>query len=187
MTLHQLQTDVLKRLGEIPGPLSSFPTPNVPGPEDIIALKIETLLPEVGGRLLREASMEMLGSGIPIEAEVTARLMPCRLYAAEVSLPDDFVRLTAVRLVGWERGIGQVIMPGDAGWECQWSPEPGIAGSPSRPRAYLDAGVLRLIGTEEAPALVSLRGWCLPKGPEFEFPEPLYPDLVKELSILYLY
>ncbi len=186
MTLHQLQSDVMKRLGELAGSLSSFPVASVPGPEDIIALKVESLLPEIGGKLLREASMEMLGAGVPIAAEVSAMLMPCGLYAAEVRLPDDFVRLTSVSLIGWQRSISRVIVPGDPGWECQWSAEPGIAGSPGRPRGYLDGGLLRLIGTEGEVEVEHIYGWRLPKGLEFEFPELLYSELVKGIALINL-
>ena len=152
---------------------------------DEVALMVESRLPEVGERLLREAPMEMLGQGEELDAEVTARLMPCGLYAAEISLPEDFVRLVSVRLEGWERSVCRVTGYDSIGSDCQWSAEPGIAGCPERPRCYLDmAGglVLRLVGSEKVPVVSELRVWRLPMAPSFYFPPLLYPRLVAEIG-----
>ncbi len=181
-TLSQLVADVMGRVGETAEPSPSA----IPGPGDIIALKVESLLPEVGERLLREAPIAMLGGGMPIEAEATSRLMPCGLYAAEVAVPEDFVRFVSAKMVGWERGVERIVCAGDAEWSCQWSEEAGIAGCAARPRGYMvvsDAGrVVRLMGCASPDSeLELLRGWVTPHAPEFHFPSALYPRLITEI------
>ncbi len=181
-TLLQLVSDVMGRLGETASPSPS----SIPGPADIIALRVENLLPEVGAKLLREAPQAMLGAGMPIDATPTSRLMPCGLYAAEVPIPEDFVRFLSAKMIGWERSVDRLISPGDSEWGCQWSEEPGIAGNPSRPRIYMSESsssrILRLIGSKEATDTVAwLRAWRIPRGQSFHFPTPLYENLVKEI------
>lgn len=150
---------------------------------DEVAHMIAEMLPAVGAFIIREASIERLSGGVPITSETTSRLMPCGLYAVEAALPEDFLRLVSVKIPGWLRPANSLILPGDAAWECQWSAEPGIAGSPERPRAYLDCGgagsILRLIGSgDNDTALEYLRVLTIPVAPDFDFPEQLYPELV---------
>ncbi len=183
-TLQQLINDVMGSVGETAGPSPSA----IPGPAETIALRVESLLPEVGRKLLLEAPLALLGEGEALtDSTMTLRLMPCGLYAAEVALPEDFVRLVSVKMEGWEREIGNIIYIGEEEWGCQWSEEAGIAGCPVRPRGYVAAGVegrvLRLVGSvAPTDALEWLRGWRLPYGDAFSFPAPLYPPLVKEIS-----
>ena len=150
---------------------------------DEVALMIEGMLPEIGAGSIRGAPFDRLGGGVPIAVETASRLMPCGLYAVEVVLPADFLRLVSVKIPGWQRCANHLILPGDAEWECQWSAEPGIAGCPARPRAYLategDGMILRLVGSESADAsLGHLRVLTIPAAPEFHFPSQLYPDLI---------
>ena len=176
-TIRQVQLEVLTRFGE-----DSQASSPIPGPADIIALKVATLLPEVGGRILREVSVDMLGGGVEPEVEETTLKMPCGLYAIEVKLPGNYLRLVSVKVTGWARSAMRVILPGAPEWDCQWSEEAGIAGCPARPRAYLEGDVLRLVGTSEGSAsLESLRVVTLPDGDSFDFPESLYPQLIVEL------
>lgn len=179
-SLEKLVEDVMGRLGEVGGTVDGMPS--VPSPGEVLAIKVESLLPEVGARILMDAPVEKLGCGVPIECEITTRRMPCGMYAAEVTLPGNFVRLVSARMAGWKRSVGRLILPDSAGWECQWSAEAGIAGSPERPRGYLEAGCLRLIGSEDVPVLEHLCGWMLPEPPAFSFPAVLYPDLVAAIS-----
>lgn len=186
-SVNQLQTDVMGRLGEISRPLSSLSDSDVPGPEDVVALKISSMLPEIGKGMLLSASAEMLGGGMPLEAEVKTRIMPCGLYSFEIRMPEDFLRIVSVKMSGWRCGVCRLIMPGDAAWEGQWSAEQGIAGCPERPRAYLvneDEGpMLRLIGSEDPDAaLVHLSIFCIPSAPDFHFPPGLYPELVAAIA-----
>ncbi len=181
-TLQRLISDVMGRVGETAQPSPSA----IPGPGDIIALRVESLLPEIGKRLLLEAPLAMLGEGIPLEAEATSRLMPCGLYAAEVAMPEDFVRFVSAKMEGWGRSVERIICAVDAEWGCQWSEEEGIAGCAARPRAFMvvsEAGrSLRLMGTVSASATIEwLRVWVTPYAPEFHFPTALYPQLIKEI------
>lgn len=183
VTLQQLQDDVMARLGEIPWGQSPLPASGVPSPADIVALKVESILPEAGMRIIRDAPPDMIGAGKLVEGDVSLRLMPCGLYAGEIVLPAGFLRLVSVRMSGWNRVAGRLILPGDADWECQWSEEPGIAGCPLRPRAYLveegDGMLLRILGCEDAgTSLWYLRILSVPAPPAFHFPRQLYPQLV---------
>lgn len=184
-TIEKLKRDVMARLGEIPQPLPSLAV-DVPGPADIVSLKVESMLPGKGSRLLREASLEMLGAGCQSDVEVTKRKMPCGLYAAEIRLPEGFLRLVSVKMRSWDSSVSKVILPGLAEWECQWSAEPGIAGCPSRPRAYLDGKILRVVASNtEDDTLERFCCWNMPipdSEGSFEFPDLLYPELVGALS-----
>ncbi|MDE5997618.1 MAG: hypothetical protein K2G77_05335 [Muribaculaceae bacterium] len=185
-SLQQLQADVMARLGEICPPLFSLPAAVVPGPAEVVARKIESLLPEAGERILREAPHELLGGGVLMEAEVTMHRMPCGLYAGEVVISDDFQRLVSVKMSDWSRSALTLILPGTSDWARQWSPEPGIAGCPCCPRAYLDRQgeglLLRVVGSDDSGATLEwLRGWCLPTPPAFHFPSQLYQSLINEI------
>ncbi|MDE6512265.1 MAG: hypothetical protein K2L00_09290, partial [Muribaculaceae bacterium] len=99
--------DVMARLGEFPRPRPSLPASSsgsglslsgIPWPQDVVALKVRSMLPEAGSRLIREAAPLPSAEG-GAEAPVSvSRLMPCGLYAAEVSLPEDFLRIGMARM-----------------------------------------------------------------------------------------
>ncbi len=194
-TLQKLQGDVMARLGEIVRPQCLMSevqaSAGIPCPEDVVALKIRSLLPGVGLKLIREAPLDMLEGGVVgVSRELSMRLMPCGLYAAECLLPDAFLRLTSVKMVGWQHSVSSLILPGSAEWSRQWSPETGIAGCQERPMAYLASSangrLLRLLGSEsEGDALEWLCGWSVPdvdmEG-NFDFPEALYGDLIGYIS-----
>lgn len=185
-TIEKLQTDVMTRLGELARPLPSLSDTSIPSPPDVVALKTKSLLAEVGSRLIRKATVDMLGNGMPIEGVVTMRQMPCGLYAAEVTLPDDFLRLVSLKMSGWERGVRGVILPGTPDWSRQWSAEEGIAGSPAKPQVYSDVngsvGILRAVGSRAMDEeLEWFCGWRVPvvdgEG-RFDFPAGLYGELL---------
>lgn len=195
--VEELTRDVMARLGESVRPRnplgeSSGLDSGVPWPEDVVALRVRSMLAEVGGRLIRDAPVDLSGGGVGVSSGsgVVRRLMPCGLYASELRLPGGFLRLVTARMSGWERGVSEVSAPGSPGWGCQWSLEEGIAGCPSRPRAYLDGdgegAVLRLVGSvSETDALEYVSVWCVPAvdvSGKFDFPESLYGDLVERLS-----
>ncbi len=185
-TLQQLQADVMARLGEFGINLPSLPASAVPCPAEVVARKIESILPEAGEKILREAPHELLGGGVQIEAELTTRRMPCGLYAGEIVISDDFLRLVSVKMSDWSKSAFTLVVPGSPDWECQWSSEPGIAGCPCSPRAYLDREgeglLLRVVGSNDSAAtLECLRGWCLPAPPAFHFPLQLYHSLINEI------
>lgn len=162
----------------------------IPTVRSALERKIGSLLPEVGGTLLREAPASSLGGAESLaDAAVTVRMAPCGFYAADIELPEDFVRLVGLRVAGWKRTVSEVVGAGDALYACRWSAEPGIAGSAERPKAYLRASasgyVLTAIGGESAEMTVEqLLLWRQPKADpdgNFRFPEALYPALVRFL------
>lgn len=190
-TLQKLQDDVMARLGESVQPSASCPGVEIPTVGDIIGKKIRSLLPMVGKRLIMEASSGELGGGKVMEATAALRLMPCKLYGAEIALPNDFLRLCSVKMKGWSHGLAAVVMPGEPGWSRQWSKEPGIAGCQERPRAYLvsEGGSvkIRAIGSAaESDSLEWLYGWQVPEvgsDGKFHFPDMLYPELIRDLIL----
>ncbi|MDE5795108.1 MAG: hypothetical protein K2I08_10365 [Muribaculaceae bacterium] len=181
-TIESLQKEVMARLGEIAMARPSLPALGVPTSADIVAAKIESMLPEEGAKLIRGASAGELGSGIQMEVTVgDHKLMPCGLYAAEIELPEDFLRLVSLKMSGWEKSVSSLILPTSPEWDCQWSPEPGIAGCRQRPRGYWDGKLLRAICSQENDILESLYGWRIPvtdTDGNFEFPPIIYPDLI---------
>lgn len=189
--VEDLIRDVMARLGEISRPQSSLAC-DVPWPEDILALKVRSLLGDVGRRLIREAPAESLAGddgAVATSLEVGMRLMPCGLYAAEVELPEGFLRMVSAKMGEWTRGVSALSGPDDAGWERQWSAEPGIAGCTGRPRAYLDLTgripVVRLLGSRSPDdALEWFSAWCIPETDatdRFHFPKGLYGALVSSV------
>lgn len=195
-TFQKLQADVMARLGEIARPQglseSQPELSGVPWPEDIIGLKVRSMLPQVGAELIREAPLGVVGcpvvglSGSP----VSMKEMPCGLYGAEVRLPEEFLRLVSVKMSGWRGCIYSLISPEMSDWRRQWSPHPAIAGCAEWPRAYLDSDgeglLLRLVGSVTAEeSLEWLRLWTVPAVDdlgEFDFPEVLYPQLVGSIA-----
>lgn len=194
-SIQKLRSDVMARLGEIARPQTSLTDRSalsaVPWPEDIIGLKVASLLGEIGSELIREAPAEVLG-GAPVKSggEMTMRMMPCGLYGAEVRLPEGFLRLMSVKMAGWRRGVHTLVLPASEEWTRQWSEERGIAGCPERPQAYLDRDadgmLLRLLCSDsEEDSLECLSGWCVPlldEEGEFDFPEALYAELVGAIA-----
>lgn len=180
-SIERLQTDVMARLGEISRSQTPVSVAGIPSPSEAVAAKVAALLPEVGAKLICEASGSKLAGGEALDTEVTFRLMPCGLNAAEIRLPEEFLALTSLMMAGWERSVSRMIPPDSAGWDCQWSEEPGIAGCRERPRAYSDGNVLRAVGVDVDAAVLWLRGWRVPSpgsDSKFHFPASLYPDLV---------
>lgn len=190
LAVASLEADVMARLGEKARQGSTGSSAGVPWPEDVVALKIGALLPEQGAALIKEAPHHMLGSGVSLTVSPTWRLMPCGLYAAEIPLPEGFLRLVAAKMSGWRGSVYSLIGPDNAGWSRQWSTHMGIAGCPEWPRAYLDSSgggpLLRLVGSVEADCQPERLGvWSVPSvssDGKFDFPEPLYPALVGAIA-----
>lgn len=190
-TIEGLRADVMGRLGEIVRPQDQTSATDIPWPEDIIGLKASSLLGETGARLIREAPLELLGSGVvEVCGEVAKRVMPCGMYAAEVRLPEGFLRLVSVKMAEWQGSVSSLITPLMADWRRQWSDHLGIAGCPECPRAYLDSDgdglLLRLVGSLSAGDTLEWMGvWTMP-APDlyggFDFPSPLYPSLVESIA-----
>lgn len=186
----RFSADVMGRLGEIARPQDQSDASDVPWPEDIVALRVRSLLGEIGTRLITGAPHERLGDGVPLSGQASMRLMPCGLYAAEVPLPPGSLRLVSARMSGWIRNAVTSVLPGSPDWSRQWSAEPGIAGCPSAPRVYVDRDVtglmLRLVGSvseDDSPELVSVLTLPEPDGEDkFDFPEILYQDLIREIA-----
>lgn len=180
--LSKLVGDVMGRMGEVRVAEGDFPFPTV---EEAVRLKVRTLLPLVGKRLIC-SSKGVWGGDLLTSAPYSMTRMPCGLYAADIQLPEDFLRLLSVRMGEWRQGADRVILPGDADWTRQWSEEPGIAGCRDRPRVYLlhdGTRRLRCIGSaSEDDKLASLSILQIPNPDEdgkFIFPEEIYLDLVE--------
>lgn len=190
-TLSRLQSDVMARLGEMVRPHSSSEI-DIPWPEEVVGMKVESLLGEIGAKLISESPLESLGGAVdlPTDAVSAMRKMPCGLVGVDVKLPECFLRLVSVKMAGWKRSVSSAIAYGDPDWCRQFSFEPGIAGSPECPRAYLVSDgcglLLRLSGSESADdSLEWLRFWtvpCVGDDGNFNFPESLYPLLVASIA-----
>lgn len=188
--IERLNEDVKSLLGES----SSATTPGflkgIPTADDAMRLRLRGLLPEMGRQLIEAATPGQLAGAERYRADGTARMTDCGLYAFDIPLPDSFARLVSARMESWKRNVGELIMLDTESHEWQWSSEPAIAGSPGRPRAYLNYGygglTLTLVGSEseeDTPAHIYL--WRIPEADaegNFDFPSALYPALVGNLS-----
>lgn len=185
-TIVRLQSDVMVRLGEIAQPQPTLSATTIPGPADIVATKIKIMLPEIGSKLIRETSPDLLGNGEIAEPEFSMRKMPCGMYAAEIALPEGFLRMVSLKMESWSRSVGRLILSGSADGECQWSTESGIAGSPDRPRVYLDGDIVRAVGSKtESDKIERFVCWQIPSVAEdgtFCFPAALYPILTSIIA-----
>lgn len=183
-TVSQLCDDVLASLGEMRDDVSDS---DVLSMARILERKIAAMLPEAGARLMRESPHELLGGAETLAgAETSVRRMESGLYALDIMLPEDFLRLVEVRLSGWKRAVHDVSVPGTPLFSCQWSREPAIAGCPEKPRAYMSASgagwrlTAAAVGSV-SPEVESLLVWRIPRADSlgrFLFPSALYPGLV---------
>lgn len=192
-TLQQLQADVMALLGENARQRDALAGVDVPGTVGMLSARIKRLLPVSGKILLQDAPQHLLGGGEPLTPPFSTCLMPCGLYAVDMELAADTVRIAGIQLKEWSRGVSSVFTPDQDGWRRQWSREPGIAGSTANPLAYMtssSAGILvRAVGVAAPPAdtasYPSLTAWRIPVADEsgyFCFPAHLYPDLVNKIA-----
>lgn len=189
-TLSQLIDDLLAWMGEA-APAAS--PAGISGAMDVptaLRRKASVLLPAVGSLLILEAPAAMLPGAEHYAGNVELRRAGCGLYAADLSLPEDMVRIVSVKMAGWNRTLERFEEADSAAYGCQWSQHPAIAGNPDRPKGYLRHGnggriltVIGSVGAGDAPEHLLL--WRVPKvdvGGSFRFPAPLYPELVEKLS-----
>lgn len=190
-SIERLADDVLALLGEnARSPSVSLATGDVPSVRSRIERRIAALLPEIGSEQIAGAPVTVLGGGEPLTAEVEFRRLPCGLYGADVGLPDDVVRVAAVKMASWERAVSEPIPASSGESGREWSKEPGIAGNPIRPHAYLSIGErgrkLTLCGSEtEADRLEICLVWRIPGADgegKFRYPEILVPALAARIA-----
>lgn len=191
-TLEQIRHDVMSRMGETPEVSPSSSLGSIPHISQILDRKIRSLVPEFGSKLILDAPLEKLTGAEEYTADITPRKSKCGLYAFDIPLPDDFLRLVSVRMKSWERAVLSVITPDSDKYLCQYSPEPGIAGCPSRPMAYLSPGILTAIGSASpSDSLDHLLLWRIPSlspslsdssslSDSLSFPASLYPLLLSQ-------
>lgn len=178
--------DVLRRLGETAGAEMQA---DIFAPAEALRLKIISLLPAVGRRLIAGATADMLGGAENLKVESRMRKAACGLHACLIPLPPDFVRLVSLRMRGWRRSVNELTVPESDAYQRQWSEEAGIAGSPSRPMAYLchEAGgpVIEAVGSvtaeDEAEHCLIWRAPAVGADGNFSFPAALYDGLVDSL------
>ena len=190
-TLESLIRDVFALLGESSGLPRADSAVDIPDPRDIVGRMVACMLPRVGSRIIWEATPAMLCGAEPVGVEVHKHLAQCGLHAADIALPAGFLRLVSVKMGEWKREVCRVFSPGEQEWDRQWSEEPGIAGSPQCPQAYLshcsDGGILRLIGSVGADDTLEWFRCCLVPVPDedgvFSFPPHLYGELVEAVAV----
>lgn len=85
-------------------------------------------------KIALEAPLATLGSR-PLDSRIFWRRNGT-LWTGTLMLPADFLRLSALRVQGWDTSIFEVCMPGSEEYWQRLSPYPEIAGSPSSPRVY---------------------------------------------------
>lgn len=187
-TLEDTAANVLARLGiEASGGIST--TLSARSDADIVREAIRAMLSAYGG-MVTEASPEDVADGEIISPEVSFTEMPCGLYAAVMRLDADVIRVSAVKMKSWSRSAEGAVPASSPAGVRLWSGEPGIAGSPAGPTAYLAAGsaglTLYAMGSPSRDdRLECLKVWktlsVTPDG-RFSFPARLYPLLLDRLT-----
>lgn len=176
-SLASLTADVLSLLGEETAP-------------EAVARKIRALLPGAASTLIADASATELAGAPELTLTPAFTRMPSGGYAAEADLPAGFLRLAGVRMSCWREDAREVVMQGSGRLSRLWNPEPGIAGSPERPIAYVTAGasglkLFAMAAPSAGEATLSLRLWSIPlpdSEGNFHFPAPLRHKLAANIA-----
>lgn len=187
-TLQDTVAAVLARLGMDRGTGLTSATSS-PSDADIVSDAIRAMLPSTGG-MVAEASADDVMDGDDISPEVTFVETPCGLFAAVMPLGPDVVRICTVKMKGWSRPVASVTPSSSPAAARIWSPEQGIAGSPSNPAAYLTAGpsgltLHAMASADRADRLEYLKVWKTPSvtpDGRYSFPARLHPLLIDRLS-----
>lgn len=187
-TLQDTAAAVLARLGMaseggLPATVSSA------SDADIVSAAIRAMLPSTGG-MVAEASADDVMDGDEISPEVTFTETPCGLLDAVMHLDADVIRVCAVKMKGWSRPVAETAPASSPAAARIWSKEPGIAGSPLNPAAYLTAGpsgltLHAMASADRTDALEYLKVWKTPSvtpDGRYSFPARLHPLLIDRLT-----
>ncbi|MBO4659730.1 MAG: hypothetical protein J5637_08915 [Prevotella sp.] len=131
--IHQILHDVSVRLDldDDDQPLIAVNDRGARTIADIIASQVEW-----GARqVIEEAPSEKLAPGVPLHGGVAWQQAP-GVGMALLLLPDDFLRLLAIRMSDWQRDA-KVITALDEEYQWQSSRFPAIRGNPERPVAAI--------------------------------------------------
>lgn len=187
-TLQETVESVLARLGMDPAPALPSAVSSC-SDSDIVRDAVRAMLPSMGG-VVAEASADDVMDGDDISPEVTFTEMPCGLFAAVMRLDADVVRVCSVKMRGWSRPVAAVAPVSSPSAARLWSPEAGIAGSPSNPSAYLTAGpsgltLHAMASSDRSDTLEYLKVWKTPTvtpDGRYSFPARLHPLLLDRLT-----
>lgn len=101
-----------------------------PGIED----RVRILAPGILSSLILEAHVNIFDDASPISEDVTID----RNGVGKLLLPDDFLRLTTIKMTDWKRPVNHITSPEDPDYIRQTSNWAGIKGNPDRPVAIMD-------------------------------------------------
>ncbi len=92
---------------------------------------VRSLIVQGATQVICEAPLSKLQTGVPVRGGVAWRDAP-GVGMGLLLLPDDFLRLIALRMSDWQRDA-KIISAHDAEYQWQSSRFPGVRGNPQRP------------------------------------------------------
>ncbi|MDE6341284.1 MAG: hypothetical protein K2K93_03110 [Muribaculaceae bacterium] len=190
-TITMLVADVLALMGETAA-TSAEAAAIFPGadPREAVSRKVAALLPGAGSTLIADADVKDLADAPLLTLTASKRLMPSGAYAGVATLPAGFLRAVAVRMECWADDARHIFGAGCHLTPRLWNPEPGIAGTPTAPLAYILAGseglqIWGMASPSDSTESLLLRCWSIPTPDAegtFHFPGALYAALAARIA-----
>ena len=139
---------------------------------------------------IEEAPLDKLGTGVPIHGGVAWHAAP-GVGKGLLLLPDDFLRLLAIRMSDWRRDA-KIITALDEEYQWQSSRFAAIRGNPERPVAAIITSPLgqavELYSSQAGPEVTIAKALYLPvpriTDGAIELPRLLYPDILRRIATL---
>ena len=181
ISLKQLASEVATLLGESLAPECQPEESPFPDLEE----RVRILAPVVLEVLICKSSVEMLSGWAKLEGPV----IHDSEGRATLHLPDDFLRLVALKMSDWSLPVTKITSEGDPNYPFTGSRWESIRGSRERPVVTLQltpsgGKCLKLYGcTEDSTPEY---GWymkrCVSAGDSLEIPKGLYGELLERLK-----
>lgn len=181
LEIRRLASDVATLLGESLAEECRPEESPFPGMEE----RVRLLAPAILSRLITETPVDSLGEGKPLLASPRIN----NEGVVTITLPDDFLRLIAVRMSDWDVCLSRIIREGDQHFDCLKSKRAAIRGTPRRPAASVSFDeegrqCLRLYSSDLDASLLTARYMPLPEvssDDTIDIPPLLYPPLIEAI------
>lgn len=155
-----------------------------------IGQKIRSLVEWGARQVIEEAPLHRLQTGVPIQSGVAWHDAP-GVGMAMLLLPDDFLRLVAIRMSDWHRDA-RIISAQDPEYACQSSRFPGVRGNPDRPVAVIVPTPMgwaaELYSSRAGSEVTVSKALYLPvpriRQEAIHLPEALYHDIIGRIAHL---
>ena len=182
VSVERLATDVAILLGE--GLAEESDVYESPFPR--IKDRVLVMAPGLLANLIKEAPRPALTGFVGLDLEVQADSDGM----VRIILPDEFLRLYAIKMSDWRRPVTEITCIGDVAADMQTSRWKGIKGTPERPVALEDTDgtgkrCLRLFSSAPAASLSYFFFFKMPKwesDSSIDVPDLLYSELAGRIA-----